>query len=295
MEHLALAALAAAVVVLVARDARMRRRVAQLERRAVRAEEDAGAKTQLAAVGQVVSDLAHELKTPLQGVLGNTEVMLATGERGSADELRDIHDNAARAADIVRNLVAFSDATTLTRRWQDLNDVCARAIDAARPRISAAGNSAQVRRGARLPMVYVDGWQLEKTIAALIGHAGAVGRSRRLTGEARDPIVVSTRDATDALIIDIDFPGVTREAVEHALAAGELDAGRHVIRAHGGRLTVDGRHASAGVVIELPAVPLDLPPSSPSAAAEATSQESSSPWTTLSTSSTSTATGTSRS
>lgn len=294
MEHVALGALLAVVVWLLARERRLRRRLVQLERRATTAEADAGAKTQLATVGELVSGLARQLKTPLQGVLGNTEVMLATEDAGRSEELRDIHDHAARAADIVRSLIAFSETAALSRRWQDLNEVCSRATDVARPRIVAAGNSVRMSSGERLPLVYVDGRQLENAIGAMLGHAGAVRPSRRLfsTDGPPQPIGVSTRGVDDMLIIDIDFPGVTQDAVEHALGAGELDACRHVIRAHGGRLTIDTRQAGAGVVIELPAAVVDVAsPSSP----QTTTQESSSPWTTLSTSSTSTESGISRS
>lgn len=295
MEHVTLAALVAVIAwLLFVREERLRRRIGELERRAVTAEADAGAKTQLATVGELVSGLARELKTPLQGVLGNTEVMLAT-DGSRTEELRDIHDHAARAADIVRNLIAFSETTVLARRWQDLNDVCARAIDVAQPQISAAGHSVQVSSGDRLPLVYVDGRQLEKAIGGLIGHAGAVRPSRRFLpmGAPLPPIAVSTRRADDMLIIDIDFPRVAKETVEHALAAGELDACRHVIRAHGGRLAIDSRRSGSGVTIELPAALVDV--SSPASPSDAASQESSESWTRLSTSSTSTATGTSRS
>src|SRR5512141_786090 len=113
MEHIALAVLVVIVVVLLVRDAAARRHVEALERRTVAAEAEAGAKRQMATVGELVSGLAQELKTPLQGVLGNTEVMLAADER--SDELRDIRDHAVRASGIVRNLIAFSETTTLVR------------------------------------------------------------------------------------------------------------------------------------------------------------------------------------
>jgi signal transduction histidine kinase len=74
---------------------------------------------QLAQVGQLVSGIAQELKSPLQGVIGNTELMLATGGTGidSTDELREIQENATRAVGIVRNLLAFTETSSLSRRW----------------------------------------------------------------------------------------------------------------------------------------------------------------------------------
>ena len=66
---------------------------------------------QLASVGQLVSGLAQELKSPLQGVLGNPELLIAMASpgAGSAEDLREIQQNATRAAGIVRNLLAFTE------------------------------------------------------------------------------------------------------------------------------------------------------------------------------------------
>src|SRR5581483_10209330 len=55
----------------------------------------------------IVSGLARDLKGPLQGDLGNTELMIAAGESPSTnDELRDIHYSAEKAAGIVRTMLA---------------------------------------------------------------------------------------------------------------------------------------------------------------------------------------------
>src|SRR5204863_5490123 len=62
----------------------------------------------LAAVGQLVSGVAHELNNPLQAVVGFTELLMEDETR--TDTLADlelVRNEAKRAAKIVRNLLAF--------------------------------------------------------------------------------------------------------------------------------------------------------------------------------------------
>ena len=90
----------ALVVVLVVREMSSRRELVELRAELDVTRADVMGQQQLAVVGQLVSGLAQELKSPLQGVIGNTELMLASGTLGaeSTSDLREIQDNASRAA-----------------------------------------------------------------------------------------------------------------------------------------------------------------------------------------------------
>src|SRR5215831_16126044 len=86
-------------------------------------------------------------------------------------------DNVSRAVGIVRNLLAYTETHALQRRWQDLNDLVRGAIE--RPRRDVVS----VRRvnlddSERLPLVYVDGRQLEKVVATILDHSRRLGRTR---------------------------------------------------------------------------------------------------------------------
>ncbi len=164
----------ALAIVLIAREASSRRALGKLraEIDAVRA--DVRGQQQLANVGQLVSGLAQELKSPLQGVIGNAELMLASGTLGveSTSDLREIQENASRAAGLVRNLLAFTETADLTRRWQNINDLMDRAIAGIRTEFDASGVGVHVARAERLPLMYVDARQLEKVIATLLSRPG---------------------------------------------------------------------------------------------------------------------------
>ena len=167
--------IAALGAIAASREVYWRGRIREARESLTTARSELSARSELADVGQLVSGLAQELKSPLQGVLGNTELMMASAGRdeSATEELQQIRESATRAAGIVRNLLAFTETTSLSCRWQDLNEVVARAMTACEPRLSGAGVKVRLDPAERLPLVYVDGRQLEQVVATFLERSGA--------------------------------------------------------------------------------------------------------------------------
>ena len=69
----------------------------------------------LAAMGQMIAGVAHELNNPLTAVLGVTELLRdSVGERARR-QLDLAHRQARRAAQIVQNLLSFARPPSRTR------------------------------------------------------------------------------------------------------------------------------------------------------------------------------------
>jgi len=247
MEIVILGVAIALAALLVVRERWWRREAAILRERLRAASAIGLEREQLANVGQLVSGLAQELKSPLQGVLGNTELLIALARPGGGTEdLREIHSNANRAAGIVRNLLAFTETAGLSHRWQSINDVVRRAIESSRHQLEASGVRAQVEAAERLPLMYVDGRQLEKVIATLVSRPAPRSLPRR---EAATVTIVTRHRADERLVIEIDDCTAADQAGDSAWS-GDLDACRRIIEAHGGTLEI-GRSKARGFRFQL--------------------------------------------
>lgn len=246
-------------------------------------------KEKLAAVGQLVSGVAHELNNPLQGVLGYAELMLATKhDTLETDELRAIRDNANRAAGIVRNLLTFAGRTASARGWQQINRVVRDAVAAREPHLHAAGIDLRLDATDRLPLVYVDHHRLEDVIVNLIQNAEAAIAARRqgkslatpVPEKARGEIVITTRweGDPDPIMVDVADNGsglkeedltrvfdpffTTRE-VGQGTGLG-LSVCYGIVREHGGQIRARNSETGGAVfTIELPVMAESLIPATP--------------------------------
>lgn len=238
-------------ILLVARDLMARRTERQLRAEMKKLKDGLKDTDRLANVGRLVSGLAQELKSPLQGVLGNAEVLAATTSgQTSAAELEEIRENATRAVGIVRNLLVFTEANSLNRRWHNLNDLVSAAIDSRRSELTAAGVRVSLDGAQRLPLVYVDGRQLERVITTLLDRWTKGVKH----GDAVATVAISTQrhSSDERLIISVDDPSTSLDE-DDTTWSGDLDACRRVLETHGGALEIERRPAGGfGCRLELP-------------------------------------------
>jgi two-component system NtrC family sensor kinase len=138
----------------------------------------------LAAMGQMLAGVAHELNNPLTAILGVTELLR---EREGADDstrrqLELTHRQARRAARIVQNLLEFSRPASPQKKPLDLNNLLERTFQLHEHSLRRNNIEVDLRLPPDLPAVIGDANQLIQVFLNLVTNAEQAIREVRDTG-----------------------------------------------------------------------------------------------------------------
>lgn len=124
------------------------------------------------AVGQLAGGIAHDFNNLLTAMIGFCDLLLLRHKPGDHDfaDLMQVKQNANRAANLVRQLLAFSRRQTLQPRVLDISDVLAELSHLLR-RLIGENIDLRLAHGRDLGLVRVDQGQLEQVMINLAVNA----------------------------------------------------------------------------------------------------------------------------
>ena len=205
----------------------------------------------LAALGQTVSGVAHELNNPLATILTWSERLAGqatdpTTKRG----LNTILSESERAAKIVRNLLTFSRKRNTTRSLVHVNQIVRETLSLRAYDQRASNISTIEGLAAGLPQVFADSHHLKQVLLNLIINA----EQAMLSTNGRGTLIVRSwhEPEKDLVVIEVndDGPGVpenvqskifnpffTTKSVGKGTGLG-LTVAHALIQDHGGQIRV---------------------------------------------------------
>ena len=220
----------------------------------------------LAALGQTISGVAHELNNPLATILTWAERL---SQRPVDDKtkrgLETILSESERAAKIVRNLLTFARKRQSTRTMVDLNHVVREtlALRSYEQRITNINIVDGLASG--LPQVFADAHQIQQVLLNLIINAEqamlmANGRGTLLVrswhDREREAVVLEINDDGPGIAAELQpkifDPFFTTKEVGKGTGLG-LTVAYAIVQEHGGRIRLASNTGSgASFYVELP-------------------------------------------
>ena len=221
----------------------------------------------MAAVGQLVSGVAHEVNNPLTAILGFADLLLENPDipENAIKDLRVILQEAQRTKTIVQNLLSFARQMPPQRVAVQLNVILRRTIQLRSYDFNSHGVDIVEHLDEGLPDVNGDAHQLQQVFLNILNNAydavHEVGRPARIeimTTKMGDAVEVSFRDNGYGIshpdrIFD---PFFTTKEVGKGTGLG-LSICYGIVKEHGGEILCHNNSDGQGAtfIVRFPAAP----------------------------------------
>lgn len=220
----------------------------------------------LAALGELLASVAHELNNPLSVVVGQALLLKETAnDQAIADRASKIGAAADRCSRIVRTFLAMARQQPMERRPVDLNRVIELAMEVTGYSLRAADIDVRLSLSPDLPQIWGDADQLNQVLTNLILNA------QKALEESKAPrrikLITSYREQSREVVLKIkdNGPGIPDQIrsriFEPFFTTRQIGSGtgiglafcHRIVTTHGGSISVEtGIDGGASFVIRMP-------------------------------------------
>jgi len=218
----------------------------------------------LASIGELAAGTAHELNNPLTSVLGFSQLVM---EKDIPDDIREdlkiIHNEAQRAADVTKNLLTFARKQAPMKQLNQINNIIEDVLKLRAYEHKVNSIEVQRQLAPDLPEIKVDYSQMQQVFLNIIINAEYF----MIEAHNRGTLTVTTKKRNGSVRISIadDGPGIPPENLSRIFnpffttkEAGKgtglgLSICHGIVTEHGGQIYARSQQGKGTTIfIELP-------------------------------------------
>jgi PAS domain S-box-containing protein len=218
----------------------------------------------LASLGELAAGIAHEINNPLTSIIGYSDLLMAQDIGNDVhQDLEVLNRESKRAAQIVRNLLAFARKHQIVRERLDINQLIEMVLELRGYEQKVNNILVDAHFAGDLPEIMADSFRLQQVFLNLIINAEYF----MIDAHGQGTLTISTELAGDFIRVSFadDGPGIAAKHIGHLFdpffTTKEVGKGtglglsicHGIVAEHGGRLHAESQPGQgATFIMELP-------------------------------------------